>query len=230
QRFLAQPRALAFRAQRVAAVTAEEDAHMQLVLLGFQVRKKAADEIVYQLALVVRQVGEGRAETHFPARRLAEIAEPRAELGFTPRIDRAIVERQRFIGNHAVQVEIDRVAEALAARAGAGRRIETEQNRLWLGELRAARLALELLVAADRLRRRRGAFENHFAGFAIADLDRVHQPLVQLRPNRDAIHQDEHRPAEIDIEQRFRRRELERPPGLKQPREALLAQFEQVIA
>ena len=51
ERFLAQPRALAFRAQRVAAVPAQEDAHVHLVLLAFQVIEEAADELVERLAL-----------------------------------------------------------------------------------------------------------------------------------------------------------------------------------
>ena len=71
-----------------------------------------------------------------------------------------------------------------------------------------AGLALELLVEAQPLAAG-GALEDHFAGFAIADLDGIHQPLVQVRPDRDAVHQHEQRLREIDIQQRFRRRELE---------------------
>ena len=51
ERFLAQARALALRAERVAAVAAQEDAHVDLVLLGFQVIEEAADELVERLAL-----------------------------------------------------------------------------------------------------------------------------------------------------------------------------------
>ena len=207
---------------------------MQLVFLGFQVSEEAADEIVDQFAFFLRQVGEGRPETHLAAGGLAEIAEPGAELRLGPGLDRAFIEGKRFVGNHAVQVEIDGVAESLAARAGADRRIEAEQNGLGGREFHATRLALELLVEAQGAGGRgtfaNGALENHFTSFAITDLDRVDQALVQFRADRDAVHQHENGLAEIDIEQRFRRRELEHPPGLKQPREALLAQFEEMIA
>ena len=54
ERLLAQARALAFRAERVAAVAAEEHAHVQLVLLGFQVIEEAADEFVDALRVRLR--------------------------------------------------------------------------------------------------------------------------------------------------------------------------------
>ena len=44
ERLLAQARALAFGAERIAAIAAQEDAHVQLVLLGFQVVEEAPDE------------------------------------------------------------------------------------------------------------------------------------------------------------------------------------------
>ena len=230
QRLFAQAGALALRAQRVAAVTAEEDAHVQLVFLGFQVSEEAADEIVHQLALFAGQVGEGRAKAHLAAGGLAEIAEPRAEFRLRPGVDRAIIERKRFVGNHPVQVEIDGVAEALAARAGADRRVEAEQNGLRDCEFHAARLALELLVEAQRPGRRGGAFEDYFTSLAITDFDRIDQALMQAGADRDAIHQHQDRLAEIDIEQRLGRRKLENPARLKQPCEAFLAQLEEVVA
>ena len=46
ERLLAQARAAAIRAERVAAVPAQEDAHVHLVLLAFQVLEEAADEVV----------------------------------------------------------------------------------------------------------------------------------------------------------------------------------------
>ena len=61
ERFLAQARALAIGAQRVAAIAAQENAHVQLVLLGFQVVEEAADESVDGLALVFGQIAERRA-------------------------------------------------------------------------------------------------------------------------------------------------------------------------
>jgi hypothetical protein len=46
QRLFAQPRALALRTERVAAVSAHEYAHVQLVLLALEEIEEAADEIV----------------------------------------------------------------------------------------------------------------------------------------------------------------------------------------
>ena len=108
-------------------------------------------------------------------------------------------------------------------------RIEAEQDRLRLVELHAAGLALELLVEAQ-CSPPDGAFEDHFARFAVADLDGVDQALVQVRADRDAVHQHEQRLGEIDIEQRFRRGEFEQAAVLKQAVEALLAQVEEMIA
>ena len=75
-----------------------------------------------------------------------------------------------------------------------------------------------------------GALEDHFAGFAIADLDGIDQALVQVRPDGQAVHQHEDGLREIDIQQRFGRGEFEDAAALEEPVEALLAQFEEVIA
>ncbi len=55
------------------------------------------------------------------------------------------------VGDDQVHVEIDGVAEALAARAGAHRAVEAEQRRLGFDERHAAGLALELLAEAQPL-------------------------------------------------------------------------------
>jgi hypothetical protein len=44
ERLFAQARALAIGAERVAAIAAHENAHVQLVFLGFQMVEEAADE------------------------------------------------------------------------------------------------------------------------------------------------------------------------------------------
>ena len=68
ERFLAQARALALRAQRVAAVPAQEDAHVQLVLLGLQVVEEAADEVV-RASRARRRSGRRRARRSAPCAR-----------------------------------------------------------------------------------------------------------------------------------------------------------------
>ena len=54
ERLRAQARALAFGAERIAAVPGQEDAHVHLVLLAFEVLEEAADEIVEHVALARR--------------------------------------------------------------------------------------------------------------------------------------------------------------------------------
>src|SRR5207253_10696516 len=77
---------------------------------------------------------------------LLEIAEPGAVLRLGPRIHGPLLDRKRRVRNHAAHVEIDRVAEALAARASAEGRVEAEQDRLRSVELLQARLALKAFV------------------------------------------------------------------------------------
>src|ERR1019366_4947530 len=79
-----------------------------------------------------------------------EIAQPCAVLWLGPRIDGAFLQRERGIGDHAVHVEIDGIAETLAARACPHRRVEAEQDRLRWIELHAAGLALKALVETQR--------------------------------------------------------------------------------
>ena len=86
------------------------------------------------------------------------------------------------VRDHAVEVVVDGVAEALAARAGAGGAVEAEQAGLGLGELEVAALAGELLAEAQAPRRLgAGLLEERLAGLAVADLQAVHQALAQLR-------------------------------------------------
>ena len=201
---------------------------MHLVLLALQVIEEATDEFVERFAFRGGEVCHRHVGTDLGAV-LFEIAQPGAVFRLGPRIDGTFIQSERAIRNHAVHVEIDGVSEALAARAGARRGVEAEQNRLWRAEFHAAGFALKALVEAQR-RRAGGALEDHFAGLAIADFDGVDQTLVEFRPDRKAVHQDEDGFGEIDIQQRFRSGELEEAPALEQAVETFLAQFEEVIA
>jgi hypothetical protein len=229
---LAQAGALALGTQRIAAITAEEDTHVELVLLGFQVIEEAADEFVDGFAFDVGEVAERRHQSDAAVRMLLEVAEPGAELGLGPRVHGAILEGQRLVGDDAIHVEIDGVAEALAAGAGAGGGIKAEQDRIGDGEFLAAGLALELFVEAQAFggRGRTGAFEDNFARLAEADLDGIDEALMQVGLDGETVHQHEERFREVDIEQRFRCGELKDAARLKEAVEAFLAQFEQVVA
>ena len=64
------------------------------------------------------------------------------------------------------------------------------------------------------LKRRRSTaapalLEDHLARLAVTDLDGIHQALVQVGADRDAVHQHEYGLRKIDIEQRFGRGEFE---------------------
>src|ERR1035438_4611889 len=121
---------------------------------------------------------------------LLEISQPRPVFGLGPRVHGAIGERQSATGNHAVHVEIDSVAEALASRAGAEGRVEAEQDGLGNGELEPAGLALEFLVEAQ-LPVAGSALEDQFPCLAIANLDGVDEALVHIGPDSQAIDQKE---------------------------------------
>src|SRR5215208_8503560 len=106
-----------------------------------------------------------------------------------PRIHGALVEGERFVGNYAVHGEVDGVPEALAARAGAVRTVEAEQDRLGRVEFAVTRFAGEPLAEAQMLIQG-SALKDHLARLAIADLDGIDEPLVQFRLDDEAI--DEH--------------------------------------
>jgi hypothetical protein len=120
--------AAAIGALGIAAILAEHDAHMQLVLLALHLRKEAVDAGKAALAAqhgLARRLEAIRARARRaerPARRLlAQIGEPGAVFGAVPGVDGAVVEAEAFVGNDQVQVEVHGVAEALAARTGAER-------------------------------------------------------------------------------------------------------------
>jgi len=58
------------------------------------------------------------------AREALELGEQRPVLWFCPRLDSAFVEGLAFVGDDEAEIEIDGVAEALAARAGPIRIVE----------------------------------------------------------------------------------------------------------
>ena len=82
-----------------------------------------------------------------------EFGEQRAVFRLGPGLDRAFVQRLRLVGNHQVEIEINGVAEALAARAGAVGIVEGEQPRLGLLVAQIAVLAFKALGKAELLRR-----------------------------------------------------------------------------
>src|SRR5262249_40927024 len=109
--------------------------------------------------------------------KLLEVGKPLAVLGLGPGFNRALAQAFGRIRNDQVQIKINRIAESLAARAGAKRAVEGKQPRLRLFiadvaglTLKArgkAKLALRLPFARNRL-------EQHLRGFAIRKLYGIH--------------------------------------------------------
>ena len=77
-----------------------------------------------------------------------QFGEQRTVLRLGPRLDCALVQRLGFVRNDQIEIEVDGVAETLAARAGAVRIVEGKQARLRLLVAHVAVLALEALRKA----------------------------------------------------------------------------------
>ena len=231
-RFGAQALAAAIGALGVAAILAEHHAHVQLVLLALHLREEtmhALEALPCRAARISRAAsGSSRQGTSIGmpsvAACLLQLGEPGAILGPVPGIDGSVIQRQSLVGNDQVHVEVDGVAESLAARACAERVVEAEQPRL---RFAPGPMAVRALVGRGKAKTRtlrrlftRNHFEDHFAAFAIGDFSRVHNARAILRAHHDAIDQHKHRQSEVEIEQRFGSGEFENPVALIQPVEA----------
>ena len=162
---------------------------------------------------------------------LPQLGEPRPVLRPIPRIDRASVQRQPLVGNHQVQVEVDRVAESLAARTRAKRIVEAEQPRLRLAPRPMAARALiragESQPPSLRSLVTRGLLKNHLARLAIRNLRRIHNARTVLRAHHECDPAAQTPALKIQIEQRLRRRKLEDSSLLIEPVESARAQLGQ---
>ena len=237
-RLFAQARPVAFGAGGVAAITAEENAHVQLVLLALQPGEEAFDagEVLVAcqdfFAVSRFQLAPGVAGGDaFPAAEAPQLAQQVAIAGLGPRFDGAVGQGLGAVGDDAVEVEVNGVAEALAARAGAIGTVEAEQARLRLGVGGAAAAAFETLAEAPLLVRLRvGPFHQEFAAtLAVAEFQRVHQPRPDFGADRQAVHQHKDRAVEVYVQQRLGGGKLEHLPVLVEAAEAALAQVGQRI-
>ena len=90
-------------------------------------------------------------------------------------------------------------------------------------------LALETLGEAQSFRCLtclRGGFEDHLAGLAITDFDRIHDAGAGVRRDRQPIYEHKYGLREINIEQRLGRGELEDLPILVETVESAGAEIE----
>src|SRR5579863_394001 len=153
-----------------------------------------------------------------------------------PWFDRAIVERLARIRDDKIQIEVDRVAESLTARAGAPRIVKREEP--WLRFLinRAVVLAFEAVVENEALASHFGGavdweFENGLAvPFPVANLDRIDQAGARFRTHREPVDDNPNRFREIDVEQSFRRRKLVQAAILIEAIKSALLNVDQCVA
>ena len=202
---------------------------MDLVLFRFDFAEIPADVFVDKCPLLFAKLDKRHAQAYPSFGCLAKLLlQIPGVLGLGPRIDGALLNRERAVRDHQVHVVIDGVAKALAPLASTIRIVEAEQARLRLGELLPATLAGKFFAEAQRLSAARG-LKDHLARLAITDLEGVDQPLPDVRGDRNAIDQHVNRLREIDVQQRFRRGKLEDAAALIQAIEALLAKIEQAV-
>ena len=125
---------------------------MQFVLFAFQVVKESAHAEEFLIAIensplllwFKMRPGNIKRNSRLPGEAL-HLGGDRPMSGLGPGLDRSLVQSLCLIWNHQIQIEINRVAEALASRARAERVIKREQARLWLRVTNATGLALESL-------------------------------------------------------------------------------------
>src|ERR1035437_4799426 len=229
--------AAAVGALGIAAVLAEHDAHVQLVLLALHLREEAEDAGKTALAAQhdfagrLGQVAPGHVERNVQlGGLLAQVAEPGPVLGPVPGVDGAVVEAEPLVGDHQAQVEVQRVAETLAARTSAEGIVEAEQARLGLAA--GAMAALALIRSRKAVARAGGGlvarnlFEDHLAGLAVGDLRGVDDAGAVVRTHDNPVQKNKRWKREVEVEERLGRRKLEDAALLVEAVEAGAAQLD----
>ena len=102
-------------------------------------------------ALLVGHLAIRRRRADFPAPR--QLEHPLVHLAIRrrpPRRDQPVAHRAAVIGNHLVEIELDRAAEAFAFGTRADRTVRRKQRRGRLGKRRGASRAVEAPIEIDR--------------------------------------------------------------------------------
>ena len=195
-----QARPPAVGAGPVAAVAAQEDAYVDLVLLLLQRGEEPPDAGVagavpldHEAPFLAGELRPGHGGPNVvPARGALQVGEVRAVVRLAPRLDGALRDRLRGIRHHQVHVELDDVAEAVARGTGAERAVEREQRGLrnLVGD--PARAAFEALAEGVPHRPLASHVDGErlAAAFVIGGLDRLGQPGQRLRCGPDPIDHD----------------------------------------
>ena len=196
-RLAPQPCAKAVRARQVAAIAAQEDAHMDLVFLPLEPAEEPFHTLVLRAVafddespLVVGQLRPGHVEAKIDRLgRALQLDELGAIVRFAPRFDRVLIDRFRGVRHDQVHVELDDVAEPVTDSAGAKWIVEREEARLRHFVLDGAVAALEALAEAVHDGRSISQLDGkaRTAAFRIGRLDGVGEPRAQIAVDLDAI-------------------------------------------
>src|SRR5262245_51942071 len=207
---------MALGAEGIATIAAEENAHVQLVLLSIQIREKSVNShpcapaalarcaaVPDKFPFLVGQLAVGNIQPDaLLTRDSLELMIKMPVARFRPRVDSAFLQGARGIRDHQFGIEVNGVSEAVAPRAGAIRIVEGKQSRLRLEITGPAILALEPLAERQLARRairasdgRIGVRKLHtcFTALPITGLQPVNQPLPRFGVNGKAICNDVNR-------------------------------------
>src|SRR6185437_1885582 len=223
---------MAIRALGIAPVPAQQNTNVNLVLLRFQITEILPDavQLCFRIAfkdeatLGLGEVAERHVEADAASRLLAEIVEPFDAARFGPGLNGAFIDREAAVRHYEFERVVDCIAEALAARAGAGGAVEAEENRLGRIEIDVVVLAAEALAEEETVLRG-GVQEDDFARFAIANLHGIDEALVEVRRDGDAVRENIDRLLPVNFQQRFGRGEFERCAILPETIEAARAKL-----
>src|SRR6476646_1650938 len=194
---------MAVRADRVSAISAQEHSHMELVLLRIEIVEEGADPVQDVRSLFLSQIAEGHVESDFGSSGFLEIVEICSISRLGPWLDGALVDRFRFVRYYQLQIQIDRVAETLAAGTRSKGVIERKKFRFRIFIPDIAVLAFKGFAESSSFPV--DGFEDDFAiVFAETDFDRVDQTLANIGRCLETVDQGKCGLLEIDVEQGFR--------------------------
>src|SRR4029077_9487309 len=210
---------------------------MELVLLALEVVEETAHAeetalaIEHQLLVLRIELNPRYIERNTGLLGVApQVGEQGTIFRLRPRLDCALRQSFRPVRNHQIKIEVDGIAESLAARTCAVGIVEREQTRLGLFISQIAVLALEALgvtQAPGRLLLVGCDFKNHLAARAVFGFDCIYDAGPGLCRNSQTVHEHKDRLAEVQIEQGLRRGKFEHLPRLPKSVEASLAQIKQ---
>src|SRR5207244_6095115 len=186
------------RAARLTSVTREEDPHVELVPIRFDLFEEALDAgeaavaVVDESPLVFAELLVGRVEIEpEPLRRLDELTLVPLARRIRPRLHGAVGERASGVGHDAGLVVLEDVTEALALRARTQRVIEREEQ--GLGTLERDRAGRAAQVLRERAKTDAHDLDLEApVAFAQRRFDRLADAAALRGGEDDAVEDDRH--------------------------------------